>query len=512
MCADEVADWNFINNLSYNKDSEPDMFYFRAPGLSGKFVFGADGLPKLIPYQDVQITYTYVANSTAIASFTIKTNKGIVYTFGSAVNVTRQAIGTPSAITTNYMCYGTTPLVYTSSWNLTSIQSNVSGALANFTYQPTPLVNGAMFVSRINPSDKANPNKVDTLYFLQETVIPQRLTQISLKNYSINLSWANNLVDKISINESETGDSQEFDLVYRSITSSSDTEFPKVTKPFLVQVRQQNSSTCEALPSYRFVYAGIDTILNQANIPWRTGFGEDFFGYYNGQDNNQNTPTLYYYQTKNGGKRFRVTPLPGHNATKTLFGPTGTDMIPHSAYTGFGAVSQIQFPTGGTTYYTYEPNKYWDNTTGEELAGPGVRVASVTTSGGEVAFGKTSGTNGFHSVTKNYQYLAAASSQTSGLITYPPSFGFTDGTYVYRTQSDWGNGAEVFYGRATESVFGQGNREYLFSLPHVYPDSSTMATRSRVARPTGSNCSNTFLSYGPYSYPFAPLRDLAYQR
>jgi hypothetical protein len=48
-CADEVADWNFINNLGYVNDSEPDIFYFNAPGISGKFVFGADGLPKLIP-------------------------------------------------------------------------------------------------------------------------------------------------------------------------------------------------------------------------------------------------------------------------------------------------------------------------------------------------------------------------------------------------------------------------------------------------------------------------------
>lgn len=504
-CSTEVADYNFINNLGYTKDSEPDVFYFRAPGLSGKFVFGSDGLPKLIPYQDVQITYSPVANSTTIASFTIKTNKGIVYTFGSAVNVTRQTIEPANPIvTTNYMCYGA-PLVYTSTWNLTSIQSNVSGALANFTYQATPLVNGATFASRVN-----SQNRVDTLYFLQETVIPQRLTQVSLKNFSINISWANNLVDKISINESETGDSQEFDFAYRSVTSSSDTGFPKIAKPFLAQVRQQNSSTCVGLPSYKFVYAGIDTSFNPVNIPWRTGYGEDFFGYYNGQDNNQNTPTLYYYQTKSGAKRYRVTPLPAHNATTILNAPTGTDMVPHSTYTGFGAVSQIQFPTGGTTTFTYEPNKYWDNTTGEELVGPGVRVASVTTFGGEVAFGKTSGSTGFHSITKNYQYLSG--SQTSGLINYPPSFGYTDGTNIYRMQFDWGNGAQVFYSRTTESVSGQGYREYLFTLPHFYPDSSTTSTRSRIARPSGSSCSNTLLKYGPYSFPFGPLKDIAYMK
>ena len=509
-CATEVADYNFINGLGYTKDSEFDMFYFRGPGLAGKFVFGSDGLPKLIPYQDVQITYTTVAGSTAIASFTIKTNKGIVYTFGSAVSVTRKAIGAVnSVINTNSQCYSQ-PLVYTSTWNLTSIQSNVSGAVANFTYQPSPLINGSTFVSRVRQSTQNTP---DTLYFLQETLIPQRLTQVSLKNFTINVSWANNLVDKISFNESETGDNREFDFAYRSISSTSDTGFPKITKPFLVQVRQQNSSTCQALPSYKFVYAGIDTTANQANIPWRTGYGEDFFGYYNGQDNNQNIPTLYYYQTKNGGKRYRVTQLPLHTATTTLNGITGTNMIPQSTYTGFGTVSQIQFPTGGTTYYSYEPNIYLDNTTGEPLAGPGVRVSKVKTLGGEVAFGKTTSDTSkyYHAITKTYKYLNVAG-QTSGLIDYPPSFGYTDGTSIYRTKFDWGNGAQVFYSRVTESVSRQGYREYLFTLPHSYPDSSTTSTRSRVARPSGSSCTNALLTYGPYSFPFAPLKDISYMR
>jgi len=55
------SDWAIIdaqlnNSLGYVFDTEPDIFYFQAPGISGKFVFGTDGLPKLIPYQDLQIT------------------------------------------------------------------------------------------------------------------------------------------------------------------------------------------------------------------------------------------------------------------------------------------------------------------------------------------------------------------------------------------------------------------------------------------------------------------------
>ncbi|MBI1767622.1 MAG: PKD domain-containing protein [Bacteroidetes bacterium] len=512
VCSDETPDWTFINNLSYIKDAEPDVFYFNAPGLSGKFVFGADGLPKLVPYQDVQITFTYAQNSTVISSFTIKTNKGMVYTFSSIVTATRQAIAPVAPPSNTDYLYYTSPLTYNAAWKLTSIQSNASGATANLTYQSTPQTYGANYVSRVNPP-QSGVSSVDTLYYLQETVNPKRLTLISLKNYSINVSWANNLIDKISISESETGDSQEFDFIYKSITSTSDTGYPKIAKPFLIQVRQQNSGTCEALPSFRFDYVNVDTVALQANIPWRRGFGEDFFGYYNGQDNNQNIPTLYYYQAEGGARRYRVTPIPsGAILTSTLSGPTGTTMAPNNTYTSFGALKKIQIPTGGTTTYTYESNKYLDKTTREELFGPGVRVASVTTFGGEVAFGKTSGTSGFHSITKNYQYLKVAGDTTSGRITYPPSFGYTDGTNVNRLQSDGGSGGQVMYTRVTESVSGRGYTEYIFDVPNTYPDASTAATWSKVARPTGSTCTNALLMNGSYSYPFAPLKDLSYQR
>lgn len=510
VCSDEAVDWTFMTNLNYVKDSEPDVFYINAPGLSGKFVFGADGLPKLIPFQDVQITYVYSGTPSSISSFSIKTNKGLIYTFSTKNLVTRQAIGSASASSTTYWFYSQ-PLVFASSWSLTSIESKVTGALANFSYVVTPQTNGAAFNSVVNPS-----NQVDTLYFLQDKMSQLRVSQATLKNFSINLNWTNNLVDKISINESESADVQEFDLIYRSITSSSDNDYIKIAKPFLTQVRQQNSSACEALPSYRFEYTNVDTVLNQVNIPWRTGYGEDFFGFYNGQDNNQNIPTLYYYQGQSGGNRFRVTPITGTTATQVLNGPgaphTSTTMVPNSAFTSFGALKKIQFPTGGTTTYTYELNKYWDSSTNEELVGPGVRLASVNTFGGEVAFGKTTATSGYHSITKTYQYLSSGNSQTSGRIIYPPSFGFTDGASVLRTQMDWGNGAQVFYGRVKESVAGQGNREYIFDLPNMYPDASGNASKSRIARPSGVPCANSLLMNGPYTYPFAPLKDLSYTR
>src|SRR5258708_17591897 len=51
VCTDETSDWTFVNSFGATNDSEPDIYYFHAPGISGKFIYGVDGLPKLIPYQ-----------------------------------------------------------------------------------------------------------------------------------------------------------------------------------------------------------------------------------------------------------------------------------------------------------------------------------------------------------------------------------------------------------------------------------------------------------------------------
>jgi len=506
VCTDETTDWTTLNGLAYSVDTEPDVFYFQAPGISGKFIFGTDGLPKLIPYQDLQITF-------AANQFIIKTSTGVVYTFGLREDITRKAVQIHTAIPVNYFksdySYYQVPVIFASSWNLSSIQSLSSGAVASFNYQDGTQYVNSQYMTGINPGTTV----VDTLYALQDTGTPRQLSQISLKNYSITLAWANSLVSKVTLYESETGDIKEYNLLYKSITSVSDTKFPPVAKPFLMQVKQQNS--CVAFPSYLFNYTGIDTTLNQAYIPWRTGWGQDHFGYYNGQKNNQNIPTVYFYQLESGARRFRVTPIPSVAATQTLTGIAGTDRNVNSTYTAYGSLNSIYYPTGGATYIGYEANKYFDSSTSEELYGPGLRVASITTSGGDYAFGKPTGAaaSSWHSITKTYQYSTTdANTTTSGKIVYPPVFAFTDGASVFRSQSDLGPGSEVMYSRVKEVITGQGYRVYNYDLPNGYPDATSAATPSKVARASGATCAAGILQNGAYTWPFAPVTDYNFKR
>ena len=262
-CSDEVNDWDFISGRGYANDTEPDIYYFQAPGISGKFIYGTDGQPKLIPYQDLKIV-------SSVGLFTITTNNGTVYTFGTTETTSRQSVQFKSTTPVNYRTsnynYFTSPISFATTWHLSTIQSTASSAVANFNYQMQEESQSFQYVTGIEPGTNS---VVDTLYYIKDIGTPMALNQITLNNYSVNVTWDNGLVNKISVNESETGETKEYDFVYKSIKSNSDNNSPQVSKPFLMQVKQQNS--CLAFPSYAFDYQGVDTTNNVVAIPWRTG-------------------------------------------------------------------------------------------------------------------------------------------------------------------------------------------------------------------------------------------------
>jgi hypothetical protein len=512
VCSDELTDWTFLNGRGYVYDTEPDIYYFQAPGVSGKFIFGTDGLPKLIPYQDLQINAAGAAGG-SIGSFTIKTNTGLTYLFDIKEEVTRQSqrfaltqttLAAIDYFRTDYNYY-VNPLTYNTTWNLSSIQSAATGTTVNFLYNDGE----SSIQSRYYSGIKGTTQQVDTLFSIRDLYKPKLLTQITLMSYSISLSWANEVIDKITIAESETGDMKEFDLVYKMIKSTFGSGY---RKPFLHEIKQQNS--CIPYPAYRFSYYDVDTAALTINVPWKwERGGRDHFGYYNGRFMNKNIPTVYYYANETGARRFRVTPIPsGATLTQTFSGVSGEHMNVDVNNCKVGALWQIRYPNGGQTVINYEGNKYLDATTNEQLWGPGIRVSSITSAGGDFAYAKPHSTNPqWHALTKTYQYLATDNTTTSGRMLYPPVFAYTDGVNFYRTTTNQSPGSEVLYGRVKEIIAGFGYREYIYDLFKTYPDATSDATPSKIARPSGTCTLLSNAKNGPYTYPFAPITDNSYK-
>ena len=156
-----AGDFSTIIGFDRTKDSEPDVFYFNAPGLSGQFVFGSDGNPKLLSYQDLKFNVYKDAND-RITYFEVITNMGMKYTFNIREDVTRKVNkNTPiyvSHFRTEYLYYQQ-PVTYTSAWHLSKIESAASGQMATFSYTDANEAAGNRFVISISSS-----NVPDTLY------------------------------------------------------------------------------------------------------------------------------------------------------------------------------------------------------------------------------------------------------------------------------------------------------------------------------------------------------------
>jgi hypothetical protein len=83
-CTDETSDINYINtNFADLSDTEPDLFYVSAPGLSCQLVFDNNRVIRTIPYMNIKVSYALDAND-RISSFTIINDKGIKYEFANA--------------------------------------------------------------------------------------------------------------------------------------------------------------------------------------------------------------------------------------------------------------------------------------------------------------------------------------------------------------------------------------------------------------------------------------------
>src|SRR5690606_8889407 len=134
--ADEIYDVNYIDtNFPVLSDTEPDIFYVNAPGLSCQLVFDNDHVLRTIPYQDVQVTY-HSTGTEGITSFTIVDDQGVQYLFDTEETVTRTTVSAnPNTIQyfkNDFIRYQN-GISYTAEWKLSSI-TDASENFINFSY------------------------------------------------------------------------------------------------------------------------------------------------------------------------------------------------------------------------------------------------------------------------------------------------------------------------------------------------------------------------------------------
>jgi YD repeat-containing protein len=511
ICTDEAADWNFLENLigpNYQNDTEPDIFFINAPGLSAKFVFGADGLPKLLTYQDIQITAD-LTNS--VTPFIVKTNNGYIYTFndgGSSVtrsSSNRKGNVGPHAEYSYYKSTDYSKFDFVRVWNLSSMSSVKTGTAANFGYSAFE-ISGA----------SRQYNSSDSLYLITDVYTQSKLKTITLKSSKATINWDNDRLNSIEIEETNLAQKQTITFGYSQL-------FPNLpnlrSKSFLTEINI--SSTCDFPKErkYSFEYEGFPLAapLPYSDINRNKNWGQDYFGYPNGVASNKNLPTLYFFATDTDGKRLRMQPF------GTIYQTIAGQDRSVAGTISFGALKKIKLPTGGYSEITYSQNRYFDGSTAVERDGPGMRVSKIITQGGELIYGKElKVTSPYREIVKEYEYLNSTGTGTSGLLTYPSTLGYITSDSIRQSVNNIGEEPMVMYARVKEKVQGRGYTVFEYFLAGMFPETfipdtfnsgEWKATKSRIARKPGPTCLPAGnLKTGYYLYPYPASTNYDFRR
>ena len=174
-----------------------------------------------------------------------------------------------------------------------------------------PISNVALYCSMLQ-NFKYGPQKLDSIQIKDKS-------GIGIKSFILGYGYFNN---------SHSGSDS---YLYERLKLNTVTEYAK--------------NNIDHNPPYNFLYE--ETIL----LPSKASLGQDFWGYYNGQDAN--------YSFIPGGSTLFFMP-----GLTQFFQLGDANRFPDSNHVQAGILKQITYPTGGSTQFKYEQNDYYSFGTG----------------------------------------------------------------------------------------------------------------------------------------------------
>ena len=333
---------------SWADDYQPDDFNFHFAGYSGDFVFDTNG----------QITQEFAAPlyfstiPTGVTNrFHFKARDGVGNTFyfdkDKEFNVTHTAVVTGTSLNDIPRSSNV------SGWMLDSITTrnnkkiHFSHSPYNLNYTLTGIAHSLIRTIGCDPSINTSPcgcmdlgvgitgyRTVESTTSVTYTPINQLLTQIESPTVRVTFTYADDAtlatwqrrLTRITILDKLANKTKHFDFTYGKFGGD-----PRLR---LDQV-QETGFDGTVRPPYRFYYEA-------GNLPPKGSTAKDFAGYYNGRTGNQTLVphSLAAYNTLATGDRQRLA-----NRKENLSSlKTGT-------------LNRIEYPTGGSTRFTYEANE-----------------------------------------------------------------------------------------------------------------------------------------------------------
>lgn len=359
----ERARANFFSRETQIRDYDyyPDQFTFSGGGTSGKFVFDYETLePVIQSFGDVKIiSEREVINriKKRIVGFKVIDASGNTFYYGiskdrqrEARDYQRSSIGESIYYNGNVVRdgHGSGEQNF-SSWKLMDIET-AYGEMISYHYEVESIQRYDKSYDK-HDTGRSNTNLGDMTDILtmsskinriDETVC--QLSRITYNQGSIVFTKETNLredyeghaLDKVTVYDQNNRKIKAFDLNYTYTTSTDNTNvlsyvtqlpfFNKSLKRmFLTSIDEEGSSEAK-LPPYEFTY-------NSTVLPSRFSTRQDYWGYYNGAENNGPFLRLFEYGTYKPNRRV------------------------HLENSKAGILEQIKYPTGGITKFTYEHNR-----------------------------------------------------------------------------------------------------------------------------------------------------------
>jgi len=356
-------------NTPVNLDTQPDNFYYNFLDKSGGFVFGKDRLPLLIPYKPIKIVRNNLPVATG-GTYTVTDENGNTYYFTDTEK-------TISSVAESYSG--------TSSWYLTQMVSADKSDTVKFVYanntQPYNL-NSFSFSQNYGPYVNSNGCGWDgsgSLWNMsksrtQRTILnPVYIKTILFKNGRVdfvskagrldgpNLSLDSVIVSGYDYKQSRFNRLKSFKLhtgyFFNDKNLPPGNYFATGNKYRLrLDSLTENDRTNSSVKTHKFGY-------NSVLPPPVNFFAQDYWGYYNGKDQNKTLLEAKQYMG-NGSIGNAVYDV------YTVGGTEGADRKPDTSYMKAGILERITYPTKGFTVFDYESHKFIDyrTTTQERTA------------------------------------------------------------------------------------------------------------------------------------------------
>ena len=351
-----------VNNVIFTPhDMEMDLFSFNVGGYSGKFYIDHKDAPsqgkpayRFVPQQDLKLEFL-----PDFSRFTIIAPDGTRYTFGKVTI----AGNTIDARETSHQFGQPGGSAYYSSWYLVLVESADRKYSVNLSYTDEYLeyknLSAGKWVYEMSGCAGGQGSyqlgyqgaggALDPYHYATTMEMSgKRLTGINFSSGSVTFSATVNRQDldggtakRLESIQISSGSPEvvckKFDFSYDYYQDPANTTLPYYKRLRLTQVQEKSCDGTIVVPPHVFNYQG-------TFLPNRMSKATDHWGYYNGATANETQ--LMAVPTTTIWNSYTMTNVTYGSANKES---NGTEMLK-------GMITDITYPTGGKTFFTFEPN------------------------------------------------------------------------------------------------------------------------------------------------------------